>query len=1058
MDRNATLIFLLWIFSNPVISQTILPGIVFDADNREPLAGVSIQILPSGLTLVSDGKGKFNIPVATDSLVVSSVGYLSQRLGAPLPTDRLSIALQKTTTSLDEVVVSTGYYEVPRERATGSFTHIDNELLNRGPSTDILSRLDGITSGFQVDRRLEGTSNIIPQMRLRGLSTLHSGTDPLIVVDNFPYEGDINNINPNDVESITVLKDAAAASIWGARAGNGVIVITTKKGSLNQPIRIVINSNVTAVEQPDLYYSPNHIPSADFIALERIWFDRGLPVENAWTPLSPATEIFIQERDGLISSEDAERQLTLLAGRDIRRDIDRYYYRTGINQQYALNLNGGTQNLLYYLSGGYDLNAGTSVGLQTGRISINSNTTYKPVDKLSINFGMAYTENYSDNRSVNTSGLRMANRGIAPYLQLVDEHGGALPITRDYRLSYVANAEEQGLLNWDYVPLEEFRRSYNRNTTSELRADGGVTYSVLKGLDMAVKYQYQHIKGARKGLQGADSYYVRNLVNRYTQPDGTRVFPEGGILALEHNNQVAHSGRTQLDYNGEWNDQHQVSALAGAEWRQVQQQGNGSTLFGYDDDVLTYYEQYDFLERYPIRPQGTALMQRPSTSLSDLTDRFVSYFANAAYTIHQTYTVSGSARWDASNLFGVKTNQQGVPLWSMGGSWTISNESSFRISWLPYLRLRATYGHNGNINKSVTAFTTARYLLDPATGGQRASIQSPGNPQLSWEKVKTANVGVDFGVIGNRIRGSLEYYSKNGTDILADIELPPSTGYLSNYRINYANIITKGVDIELKTINTEGNFRWETTLLANYASDRVTHFSRDPNTAASALSFASGNNSTPVVGRPRYVVMSLPWYGLDPETGDPWVMENGALTKNYAAFQRNLTIDSLTYHGPAVAPWFGSVRNHFVWRGFTLGFNLTWKAGFYFRRPTIMYFDLQNSWDMHVDYLERWQQPGDEQSTQIPSYPLTANSARDNAYAFSHLLLERGAFLRLQDINFSYNVKPGPRMPFRSLRVYGYCRTPFFLWRATRSGLDPERPWSALPVAGSFSFGVSMGF
>lgn len=1040
--------------------QTEISGTVFDAESHEPLVGVTIASVSTGRASFSDSRGRFTATLRgdTDSISVTFVGYHPQRLGVPFPRSGISIALRKATTALDEVVVSTGYYEMPRERATGSFTHLDNELLNRGPSTDILSRLDGITNSFQVDRRLEGASSSPPQIRIRGISTLHGGTDPLIVVDNFPYEGDINNINPNDVESVTVLKDAAAASIWGARAGNGVIVITTKKGMPGQPLHITVTSNVTAVEPPDFQYSPNHIPSKDFIDLERVWFERGVPVENAWLPLSPATEIFIQERDGHIGSDEAERQLTMLANQDIRRDIGRYFYRRGLNQQYSLSLRGGTQNLGYYMSAGYDRNQSSTVGDETDRVSITTATTYKPTGKLAIRLGMVYTENSLESQLMNMTALRMASRGIAPYLRLADESGVAVPITKDYRRAYVAHAEEQRLLNWDYVPLEEFGRSYSRGRASELRNEANINYGIWKGLDLDVKYQYTMAVNARQDLQGADSYYVRNLVNRYTQADGTRIFPVGGILAQDNRTQTSHSGRLQANYLGHWDDRHTMSALAGAEWRQLRQKGSGNTLFGYDDEVLTYHDQFDFIERYPIRPQGTALMLRPSISLSDLTDRFVSYFANAAYTFRHRYTVSGSVRWDASNLFGVKANQQGIPLWSLGGSWTASNEPAFQVSWLPYLRLRATYGHNGNINKSVTAFTTARYLLDPVTGGQRASIQSPGNPQLKWERVETYNFGIDVGLFGNRIRGSVEYYAKHGHDLLADTELPPSSGHLRNHRVNYANTVTKGIDFQMQSLNSMGPVRWETVLLANYANDRVTHFALNPNSVSSLLAYTAGNNLTPITQRPRYVMMSLPWYGLDSETGDPWVMENGELTKNYATYQRALTIDSLIYHGPAVAPWHGSIRNSFTWRGFNLGFNVTWKAGYYFRRPTLKYFDLQNSWSMHRDYLARWRQPGDERHTQVPSLPETASSARDNIYASSTRLLERGDFIRLQDINLSYDIKPGARIPFRSFQVYAYARSPLILWRATGSGLDPERPWAEFPLAGSLSFGINIGF
>ena len=1038
-------------------AQTNLSGTVSDVRTHEPLARATITNIRTGTQSLSDDRGRFTIRLSavSDSLTISSMGYTTLRLAGPFPTESLSIALQPDAAILDEVVVSTGYYEIPRERATGSFVHLDNALLNRGPSTEILSRLDGITNGLQVDRRREGTGASTP-IRLRGLATLRSEEEPLVVVDNFPYEGDIANINPNDVESITVLKDAAAASIWGARAGNGVIVITTKKGVRDRPLRIALHSNLTAVEKPDVYYSPNHLPAGSFIALEREWFQRGLHAENAWTPLSPATEIFIRERDGLVSEAEANRQLETLTGHDLRHDIQHYLYRTGFNQQHAVNLSGGSNNLFYYVSGGFDRNIGHNVGAASSRVTLNSTTQYNPVDKLAITLGLAYSENRSATSMFNESTLQIAGKGTLPYLRLADDTGNPLPITREYRMAYIAGAEQEGLLNWDYVPLDELHRSNTYNTASEIRTNAGLHYELLGGLTAEMKYQYQRIGSNREGLQDADSYHVRNLVNRYTQVDGTRIFPEGGIRSLQNSTQTAHYGRVQLNHASTWEDRHNIDALAGAEWRQVHIAGHGFSVLGYDTNVLTFQEQYNHFETYPVRPQGIALMQRTTASMDDLTDRFVSYYTNVAYTYRRTYTVSGSARWDASNLFGVKANQQGVPLWSVGASWTLTNEPFFQPSWLPYLRLRGTYGANGNVNKSVTAYTTALYMTDPLAGGQRAIVQSPGNPQLRWEEITNTNIGIDFSVLQNRINGNFEWYRKHGRDLLESMNLPPSSGYLRGHMVNYANIRVKGADVVVNTVNTTGQLRWETNVIANYVLENVTHYNFDAGVAATTYTW--GNNSYALVGKPRYIVMSLPWHGLDPETGDPWVLENGQPSKNYTAYQRALTTDSLIYHGPAVAPWHGSVRNQFAWRGITLGFNVTWKAGHYFRRQTIMYANLQNQWTQHVDYLDRWKQPNDEQRTQIPSMPTVINSARDNMYALSELLVERGDFIRLQDVNLSYDVKPNPRMPFRSLRVYGYWRSPLILWRATRSGLDPERPSSDFPLATSVSLGLNIGF
>lgn len=238
--------------ANLTVAQLHLNGTVADAEGR-PLVGASVRCLSNNRLAATGTDGGFTLPIprAADTLLVSFVGYVNQYLPVKAgETGPLRITLKTDPNALEEVVVSTGYYQIPRERATGAFAHVDNSLINRSVSTNILQRLEGVVNGVQfVEPQASDASGI----RIRGLSTIHGDTRPLIVVDNFPYEGDINTINPNDVESITVLRDASAASIWGARAGNGVIVINTKQGAYSQSTQVSVNSNVTVGDKPDCF-------------------------------------------------------------------------------------------------------------------------------------------------------------------------------------------------------------------------------------------------------------------------------------------------------------------------------------------------------------------------------------------------------------------------------------------------------------------------------------------------------------------------------------------------------------------------------------------------------------------------------------------------------------------------------------------------------------------------------------------------------------------------------------------------------------------------------------
>ena len=269
MKQTIILFFILFTCSLAQ-AQTILKGRIISATDSLPLPGASIRIQGNNTGQSTAADGSFSISINEDNVLhVSYLGYQSREINLRLQHDNpLLILLQENENRLSEVVVSTGYQSLPKERATGSFVQVDNELLNRRVSTDVLSRLEDAVPGLVFNR--QGDSRI----SIRGQSTISANAEPLIVLDNFPYEGDINSINPNDIESITVLKDAAAASIWGARAGNGVIVINTKKGRYKQALKVAVNSSVNIGARPDLFYEPK-ISSSDYIAMEQLLFSRG---------------------------------------------------------------------------------------------------------------------------------------------------------------------------------------------------------------------------------------------------------------------------------------------------------------------------------------------------------------------------------------------------------------------------------------------------------------------------------------------------------------------------------------------------------------------------------------------------------------------------------------------------------------------------------------------------------------------------------------------------------------------------------------------------------------
>jgi len=744
--------------------QQKISGRVTNFETGQAITGATIKLTKSRTVTTTGNDGSFafsgnNLP---DSLVVSHLGFITQRLliNDSGQSQNLDIKLVTSVTTMQEVTVSTGYQTLPKERATGSFTQLNNNLLNQQVSTDVISRLESITSGLFFDR----TTSATPQIEIRGLSTINGPTAPLIVVDNFPYEGDITNINPNDVESITILKDAAAASIWGTRAGNGVIVITTKKAKYNQPPAIDFNANLTIGEKPNLNYIPQ-MSSNDYINVEQMLFNNGFYDSRIADPshpgLTPVIELLNAERNGTLSAGSANAQINALRHIDVRNDFTKYFYQQSKNQQYAISLKGGSDTQSWLFSSGYDNDTNNLDG-GYDRINLHFQDNFKPLKNLQVNTSLYYTQSTTTAGKPGYGSITSYNGGLYPYAQFADANGNALPVAKDYRLSYLATLPP-GLLDWKYYPLTDYQNISNKTTLQDITANLGATYNLFSFLNFSGQYQYERQSNNNDDNEGVGSYGVRNLINEFTQIDGsgnvTNIVPAGGVLNLNNQLIETQNFRGQFNFDKSWG-KNEVNAIAGGELRQVNTSGNSNSFYGYDPNTLTF-GNVDMTNTYPLYVTGNYDFIPDNKSLTAIRNHFISLFANAAYTYDGKYTFSASGRRDASNLFGVNTNHKWNPLGSAGFAWDLSKEGFYKVGFLSYLRLRATYGLSGNADFSQTAVSTISFLNNsPYTQTPQAIFNTYANPDLKWETVSMLNLAADFSAFNRRLSGSVEYYHK----------------------------------------------------------------------------------------------------------------------------------------------------------------------------------------------------------------------------------------------------------------------------------------------------------
>lgn len=1067
------LTFLALVLNLLVMAQHSITGKVIDKTSNHPLEGVTVSVSGTAALAVTDKNGQFIIKINGSDAVLrfSDPHYEGHTLTVTWPQQQsLLIFLKSKTkemlTDIEEVTISTGYQKIPKERATGSFSFIGSKLLQQQVTTNIIDRLPVVGNGLSFTKGL--TEN--GQLMVRGLSTMQGPKTPLIILDNFPYDGDLANINPNLIESVTILKDAAASSIWGARAANGVIVITTKSSRFNQPVSVSFTANTTLGAKPDLSYS-RQISSSDFIDVETQLFKNGYynsDINSVNHPvLTPVIDLLDKEKNGLISHEQAVEEINRLRTIDVRDQYKKYMYMPLENRQYAINISGGSSAMAWSAFLGLDDNSG-SLGEKYRRINARLQNTWKLNDRLTVSSGVSFTgaDNTSGRSAYNS--ITMKGNWKIPYLEFADAHGNALVMNSILNQDYKNSLRGTGLLDWNYYPLTDWQYNTTQNKNTEVILNAGITYKILKGLEADFKYQYLRSNGQSEQLYDQQSYYARNYINSFAkmENDGriSFVVPKGGIITKGNNLSVVNSWRGQLNYNNTFG-KHAVSALLGAENRENDSQYDTNKYYGYNPNDLSV-GVVDYTNLYPNFVTGSNSYIEKNISLYQTNIRFVSLFGNASYTYDKRYIFSASARRDASNLFGLKTNDQWNPFWSLGLGWDISNEKFYDISpWLPYLKLRGSYGFNGNIDPAMVAVTTIAYNTDLSmlTGTRTARIDKFFNPNLRWEMMRMINGGVDFATKNNRISGSVEVYSKKGNNLFGEAPIDYTTG-ITSMLWNVAGMKGRGMDVELKTRNVTGNFSWNSIVNYSMYRDEVTDYYIKNNAARNFIS-QSGSTApvSGIVGLPVYAVFAYKWAGLDPNTGDPQGYFEGEVSKEYSKItSANTGIEDLKYFGSAIPTTFESFINSLGFKQWNCDIGMTFKFGYWFRRSSVNYTNLISSRDGHSDYASRWQKPGDELYTNVPSNPYKTNSERDNFYNGSEVLVEKGDHIRLQYINLGYNFSKEQlkSLPLKNLQLYCNINNVGIIWRANKSGLDPDYNWgtySLRPVS-TFSIGLNTQF
>ncbi|NGM65423.1 SusC/RagA family TonB-linked outer membrane protein [Sphingobacterium sp. SGR-19] len=1032
-------------------------AVVKDSVTNIPLADVTIAVVGSRSSVKTEHTGRFLIVAnERDSLRINHIGYVERTIACSklIGGDKF-ILLTPSSFQIEGVeVLNTGYQKISRDLSTGSVDVVDEEVLSRVVSPSLLDRLENTSSGLLFNR---GDASESDPFLIRGRSTITADAAPLIVLDDFPFEGSIDLINPNDIASVTILKDAAAASIWGARAANGVIVITTKQGTKGKTA-VTFNSTVTASGKPDLE-NVSLMNSSEMVEWERFLYQSGrfdgaknaLTIADRWSPIPEVIEILIADQS------DKEKRLEELKQRNVLQDIERAFYRQRLDQQYNLGINGNSGGYNYALNTGYDRSLSNLVAESSERISIRMQNSYRFNKKANISLGVLFNERAQENGR-NNGLLTDFGDGLSPYAKLIDERGNGLPYYGFYRQGFVDTVGRGLLQDWDFIPVDEINRHTDKMRDRDVIVNSGLNVGIMKGLTVDVKYQFQGNWVKTSLARGEDSFEARNISNMFSQIDygqqrAQSPIPTGGTIQFSDVQMHSHQGRAQLNFETAVGKDSRLNALLGYEIRSKVTKGHSSFHYGYNERYSAINANVDMFNRYPtLLHNYEMLVPQGNNFISKMTDNFISYFANASYALGKRFVFSGSARKDEANLFGVETNMKGTPLWSLGAVWNLAEEPFLQRDWISRVSLRASYGANGNISRIASAQTRAAIYAGGQThSNMTAIIQRPPNRDLKWEKVKMMNLGLDFSLFDHRLSGSVDYYVKDAVDLLAETPTDPTMGFSSIYT-NTANMQVKGLDLSIQSKNIARELLWETNFFYSFSRNQLKRYLMEASNIGRSY-VINLNTISPIIGQPLYGAYSFHWAGLDAQDGAPLGIVDGMESRDYTAIYNGTLLSDMNYHGPTQPVHYGAIRNTFSWRNISLSFNVSYKFGYYFRTPTVYNAGLMYGWQGHGDYALRWQKPGDENHTYVPSmiYPAVAN--RDNFYRYASVHIHRADNIRLEDINVGYTFTNLQKGPLHSLKLFLYCRDLHIHWSKNDKGVDPFFN-NVVKPAPSLSFGI----
>ncbi|WP_394777138.1 SusC/RagA family TonB-linked outer membrane protein [Flavobacterium sp.] len=1093
----------------------IIKGLVTDASGS-PLPGATVLAKGTKIAVLTDFDGKFVIemPANSDKIVISYVGMESREIG--VENTNPTIVLAEAGQNLREVVVTTGYEKTSKRTFTGAISKISGAELKVDGVVDVSRMIEGKAAGVTV-QNVTGTFGTAPKITVRGSSSIFGDTKPLWVIDGVVQEDIINvsfadlasgnsstllsssvaGLNSNDIQSIEILKDASATSIYGSRSLNGVVVVTTKQGRRDSPLKVSYSVENTVRAVPS-YSQYDILNSQESMSVFQEMKQKGyLDLSSSYTGrFGGAYNILAKEinryndSNGQFGVKNDQPNINQFLKKYELANTDWFsvLFRPSITQNHSLSFSGGGKNNTFYASLGYYTDPGWTIADNVKQLTSNIKGTFFVNDRLNITLSTMGSirdqeapGSYESKKDV-VFGRVNRDFDINPFNYVLNTSRTLRPYDDNGNLEYYQN-------NW--APMNIVNELANNTLdikVNDIRFQVDLDYKINKHLtyNLTGSARYANTSREHKIYEGSNVIAAYNAgvgdnLNTQIQKDNVflyqdpndltapkvSVLPSGGFLRKFTNDMTSYNIRNSITYRNTFKEKHEVEGFFGTELRSVDRNNDNFTAVGIQyDKGLTSFIDPKIIEK--IVNGGDSYYE-----FGQERERTVGFFGKVGYTYDRRYTASVTGRYDGSNRQGDTGSSRWLPTYTISGKWNVAEEKFMKnVESINTLALRASYGLTATAGPATNSlaiyksFITDRFNLSDRENAIR--IDDLQNRDLTWEKQFETNIGVDIGMFNNRVQLTTDVYRRKAFDLI-DYVITSGVGGQSVKQGNNADMETKGIELGFTTQNiVTNNFKWSTTLNFSVYDQKITKLANKP--SAFDLVDSNGGNT---VGHPRNSIYSYQFTGLNNQGLPTFLLQDGAENNiSKANFQDTDNVDKyLKYEGSIEPNKSIGLANTFTYKNWSLYVFVVGSGGNKVRLNPVYSNEYNDLTVFTKEYTNRWINPGDENKTNIPviadkllnrNYGANDLQIAYNTYNYSDVRVADGDFVRLKNVSLSWEFPKDfkKKLGVSAFTLKGSAVNPWLIYSDKRlHGQDPEfrnTGGVAFPITSQYTFTLNL--